>query len=150
MVWCRAEWIIWRPRLSTTSKMIQMMNRCWEAEGQYHKSEETLAALRRAVDADLVSTHMLPHMLPHTCYLTHANCTVPDACLCLDNNVMTKAEYMIGVMMIVKNMMVKTTIMMTTTNDDIHKKSNIGSVNSHVCPAHVSSLHTGFFHVQMP
>jgi len=59
----------------TTSKMLQMMNRCWEAEGQYHKSEETLAALRRAVDADLVSTHMLPHMLNtcyHTCYLTHA------------------------------------------------------------------------------
>ncbi len=63
---------------------------------------------------------------------------------------MTKAEYMIGVMMIVENMMVKTTIMMTTTNDDIHKKSNTGSVNSHVCPAQVSSLHTGFFHVQMP
>ncbi len=43
----------------TTSKWLQMMNRCWETEGQYHKSEETLATLRRAVDADLVSTHML-------------------------------------------------------------------------------------------
>ena len=42
------------------SKWLQMMNRCWETEGQYHKSEETLAALRRDVDADLLSTHMLP------------------------------------------------------------------------------------------
>ncbi len=43
----------------TTSKMLQMMGRCWEAEGQYHKSEETLGTLRKAVDADLVSTQML-------------------------------------------------------------------------------------------
>ena len=61
----------------TTSKWLQMMNRCWETEGQYHKSEETLATLRRAVDADLVSTHAI------------SNCTVPGACLCYGDNVMT-------------------------------------------------------------
>ena len=43
-----------------TSKLTQMMTRCWEVERKYHKSEETLATLRRAMDTNLVSTHMLP------------------------------------------------------------------------------------------
>jgi len=63
---------------------------------------------------------------------------------------MTKAEYMIVVMMIVENMMMKIMIVMTTTNNNSHDKNNTGSANSHVCPAQVSSLQTGFFIISMP
>ncbi len=44
----------------TTSELSQMVTRFTEVEGKYHKSEETLATLKRAVDTDLVSTHTLP------------------------------------------------------------------------------------------
>lgn len=115
--------------------MLQMMNRCYETEGQYHKSEETLATLRRAVDADLVSTHAI------------SNCTVPGACLCYGDNVMTKAEYMIVVTIIEEIMMIKMMMMMTNPNNNSHNKST-GSANSHVCPAQIFSLQTGVFHVQ--
>lgn len=80
----------------TIDELSQMVTRCREAECKYHKSEETLATLRMAVDTTLVSTHMLP-----------LTALWPHVCSCFDNNVMTKAEYMRVAMIIVKNTMVK-------------------------------------------